>query len=393
MSQAQLAGEGISKPYMSRLESGTRPPTERVVTYLAERLNVAKSELLHSEVLTLPEALAAVVSAADAEQAFERLRATLRGEPDADPALRWQALWLLAEQQDGNELALLQELTSLADEIDQPALRAQARARLARHLRAQGELEQAHAAAQQALEAVVGSLIDPADTALILLALVSIETETGRTREAEKHADQLESLLPDLPRRIGIEALWTVAAQRIYQGRYPDGRVALEQAMHGLRSNEDLVLWMRLRLAAARLHLMIEPQDLQAAAQRLGEAEPAVRLIGRARHHQEFQTMRARLAFLRGDYAECQRLCEGIDPRAKHLDYRDRLRHQALIAQLRIATGDSTAAADLERLAQQARERGNFELASEIWRALAKSLEATVAPSAGQRPDSAAELP
>lgn len=40
LSQAALAGEEISTGYLSRLESGARQPTERVIAYLAKQLGV-----------------------------------------------------------------------------------------------------------------------------------------------------------------------------------------------------------------------------------------------------------------------------------------------------------------------------------------------------------------
>ncbi|MFC9460860.1 helix-turn-helix domain-containing protein [Streptomyces sp. NPDC056983] len=38
--QSDLTGPGMSSAYLSRLESGARPPTERAVSILAERLGV-----------------------------------------------------------------------------------------------------------------------------------------------------------------------------------------------------------------------------------------------------------------------------------------------------------------------------------------------------------------
>src|SRR3569833_2242039 len=43
LTQAQLAEGALSVGYLSRLESGARPPTGRIVEYLAERLQVPRS--------------------------------------------------------------------------------------------------------------------------------------------------------------------------------------------------------------------------------------------------------------------------------------------------------------------------------------------------------------
>lgn len=65
LSQAALAGEGVSPGYLSRLESGARPPTAQVVAYIAQRLNITVEELSGepSEVSSLARALISATSA------------------------------------------------------------------------------------------------------------------------------------------------------------------------------------------------------------------------------------------------------------------------------------------------------------------------------------------
>ncbi|XIE81676.1 helix-turn-helix domain-containing protein [Streptomyces sp. SBR177] len=62
LSQAALAGHEISTGYLSRLESGARPPTDRVVAYLAERLGVPASTFAEVETGSLAHVLARVTS-------------------------------------------------------------------------------------------------------------------------------------------------------------------------------------------------------------------------------------------------------------------------------------------------------------------------------------------
>ncbi|MFF2619712.1 helix-turn-helix domain-containing protein [Kitasatospora sp. NPDC058046] len=376
LSQADLAGEGISKAQISRLESGLRPPTERTIAYLAERLDVTPEAFRfgNTEILTLAEALAAVTSAVDREHALDRLRDVLHDQPEADPTLRWHALWLLGERND-DERGLLVELVALAEEIDQPTLRARTHARLARFLRSQGDLDAALTAADRAMAEIDGRPTSPADTASLLLALVSIEVESNNGGSAAKYAASLHSLLPRLPYLLRTEALWTLAAYRIYEQHYEEGRAALEEAMETLSSKDNLILWMRLRLAAARLY-MIESVDLGQARRRLAEVGPAIELIGHTRHQHEFLTMTARLAYLEGDLDRAEELIRGTDPLGLDLDYPDRMRHLALIAQVKLARGDESGGTDLVELAQEAEARKNFKLSSEIWKARATTRRA-----------------
>ncbi|WP_033258668.1 MULTISPECIES: helix-turn-helix transcriptional regulator [Kitasatospora] len=369
LTQAQLAGDGMSKPYVSRLESGTRPPTDRAIAYLAERLGVDVSELKPGGTPTLAEALAMAASTADPARAVEQVKDALDREPGADPTLRWQALWMLADLNTPDHGDLLNCLVALAEEVGQPVLRAQALARLARYLRTTGDAERAYDIAQSALPLMPD--VSPADQASILLALVSIETETGRFSAAAQHSGELQDLLPHLPVKLRVETLWTTAVERSYQGHFTESAQALSQAIKLLNSGDDLHTWMRLRLAASRLYLMNPPEGLDSAGLLLGEAEAAVALIGLPRHRSELGSLKARHAFLQGDYETAAALCREVQPHIDDLAFRDRMRHCSLELQLRLLNGDATAATELEQLATQARQSGNFELSSEIWKDLA----------------------
>src|SRR5262249_22333014 len=96
LSQAALAGDEMSTPYLSRLESGARRPTTWVVNYLAKRLKVSPRAFEHAQDHSLAQALASVISADDEDLAMELTKALHTGEQPA-AALQWQALWLLAK--------------------------------------------------------------------------------------------------------------------------------------------------------------------------------------------------------------------------------------------------------------------------------------------------------
>ncbi|MFD7460666.1 helix-turn-helix domain-containing protein, partial [Streptomyces sp. NPDC059868] len=63
--QSDLTGPGMSSAYLSRLESGARPPTERAVAILAERLGVPTGAFEATDPSDLVDVLAAVLVAGD----------------------------------------------------------------------------------------------------------------------------------------------------------------------------------------------------------------------------------------------------------------------------------------------------------------------------------------
>src|SRR5690242_20630866 len=96
LTQAELAGEGMSTGYLSRLESGARPPTEEAVAHLARQLGVAPEDLAEPPDWSLARSLATTVGL-DVEETGELLARALRTAGSEDPLLRWQALWQVAE--------------------------------------------------------------------------------------------------------------------------------------------------------------------------------------------------------------------------------------------------------------------------------------------------------
>ncbi|MFF8279543.1 helix-turn-helix domain-containing protein, partial [Streptomyces lateritius] len=63
--QSDLTGPGMSSAYLSRLESGARPPTQRAVAILAERLNVPTAAFEATAPADLADVLATVLVAGD----------------------------------------------------------------------------------------------------------------------------------------------------------------------------------------------------------------------------------------------------------------------------------------------------------------------------------------
>ncbi|MET7962095.1 helix-turn-helix domain-containing protein [Micromonospora zamorensis] len=386
LSQAALAKGGISTGYLSRLESGARRPTPRVVAYLAQRLGVPASVLEdpNADPVNVVQAspftqiLAAMISASGDDRVAEPLAEALRTDGQRDPAERWQALWLLAEiRGDAGERDeqrhLLEELVKLSTQLGVAPLLARAQTQLSRCLRTLGDTTGAREYAQQAHS--IADELSLTDRAATLQALVSALAEAGQLDEARTHADELCRLTKPAGGTLHVEALWSAATVRTRQGDHAGAIAYLEDALSGANSRNDLQLWIRLHLAAASLYLQITPAQPSQARTALDAVGPVLNLIGTERHHQELQSLQAHLAFAEGRLDDARALCEAAAAQRSLLSFRDRLKLAALHARLSILGGDADGGIRaLQDVARQAEEAHNVELAAELWRNLAETL-------------------
>ncbi|MFF5707272.1 helix-turn-helix domain-containing protein [Streptomyces sp. NPDC012794] len=387
LSQASLAGGEISTGYLSRLESGARQPTERVITYLAEQLGVDRRafDALPTATATpgggpLAQALSIAVSS-DSDESVEQLIDVLAASGAEDPLLRWQALWVIAGYRSrhgerAEEQACLEELAEVAEELSLPALRCRSGTQLARCLRSVGQIARALELAENAYRVAKDAGLSVSDTGTALLALVSAEAESGRLTEARAHARELVELVAGGPDALRAEALWSAATVCSRQGDDEAVHAYLEQAMRALDSRVDPILWARLRLAAASLYLQSRPALTERARTCLTQAEAALSLIGTPVQQQELLVLQAHLAFEEGRYADARAAHGRLDSDNLRLTYRDRIRLQTLDSLLLIVEGRrEEGRTRLKQLGEEARRASNMDLAAEIWRLLAETLE------------------
>ncbi|REK84550.1 XRE family transcriptional regulator [Streptomyces inhibens] len=381
LSQAALAGNDISTGYLSRLESGARQPTERVITYLAGRLGVDRSALFSPYTSSsLSEAVSVAVST-DSDDAVEAVVTALASAQGDDPLVRWQALWLVAQfrrrrGEHAEERTSLEEAIRIADGLALTALQCRSRTELARCLRATGDVTEALELAVAAYELARESGVSVSDTSKALLTLVSAEAEAGRLPDARAHVDELVALVANHSDALRTEALWAAATVRSRQGD-DDGALAfIQQAMDSLDSRVDLVLWARLRLAAASLYLQARPTLTKPAHACLAEAERALSLVGTPVQQQELLTLQARLAFADGHVAGARDVLDRLDFERLALSYRDRVQLQLLESLLLIEEGHrEQGLSRLKRLGEEAHRDSNMNLAAQVWRVLAEALE------------------
>lgn len=382
LSQAALAGAEMSTGYLSRLESGARPPNAKIVRYLAERLGVPVGAFEPEQGPGLAEVLASVTSVPDEdldEALTGPLAEALSADEHHDPALRWQALWLLArirgrQGQYEQEYTLLAELSELADTLQVPELRARAYIRRSRCALNLGLVEEAREYAADAVAAAFQLTLP--DRAAALLTLVSAEAEAGRLAEARAHAEQLCGLTEPAGGSSFTTALWAAATVAIRQGAYAEATKLMDRALENLDGHQDLALRLRLRLASASLQLQIVPPrtaDARAALEHIG---PALELVGTEVHRQEALVVRAHLAYAEGDLDQAGALCAEAAAWDGKLSFRDRIRLQMLNGKLDILADRTDQGVQRMRdLAEQAHAAHHVELAAEIWRSLAEALE------------------
>ncbi|MFG2342236.1 helix-turn-helix domain-containing protein [Streptomyces yangpuensis] len=379
LSQAALAGTEISTGYLSRLESGARQPTERVITYLADRLGVDRSAFFTPDTSSSLNAAVSVAASTDSDDAVEAVVTALASAQDDDPLLRWQALWLVARfrrcrGEHAEEQASLAEAVRIADGLALTALQCRSRTELARCLRASGDITEAleHAVAAYRMAREPG--VSLSDAGKALLTLVSVEAEAGRLPDARAHADELVALVADRPDALRAEALWTAATVRSRQGDDDGARAFLQQAMDSLDSRVDPVLWARLRLAAASLYLYARPTLTEPARACLAEADRALSLVGTPVQQQELLTLQAQLAFEEGLFADARGILDRLDFDHLVLSYRDRIRLQLLESLLLIEEGHREQGLNrLKELGEEAHRDSNVDLAARVWRVLAEA--------------------
>ena len=383
LSQTALAGEGMSTGYLSRLESGARQPTERAVAYLAGRLGLEVADFEEPAGGSLANALSLVASTGS-EAALETLREALAAEGHEAPVLRWQALWQLAGQRrlqgdHAGEGEYLRELVRLGEGVGLTALRVRGLTRLARCLRSLGDINGALDAAVTAHRLAGEDNLDVEDRAAVLLALVSVEGEAGRTPDARAHVDELVALVAGRSDVVWAESMWTAAAVRVRQGDHAAAQAYLEEALEKFASSEDLVLWLRLRLTAGRLHLEKLPPDPQAAERCLDAAGSALAFVGTPGLRQQLLALKADLAFATARYDDARALLGELAQAEPRMTYRERVQMDILRHQLAIRSGDQDGIQGLRALAEQAQADANIDLAAQIWRILAEAL-ASFAP-------------
>ena len=334
LAQKDLACPGVSMSYVSRLESGHRTPSTRVVRKLAEVLEVDPSELVGDDqgadqelALAWCEALIAYHDG-DVDRAADLL--ALLGPRTGGDVFGWCVQWtrLVVQSRLGDGVALLRVANRLRTGWSPgPAVDSLVEAQRANAFRMLGRSSDAVRAARLAVD--LASTDGGEQVARVrvraLVALCSELIAAGRIAEAERTADLLADE-PDLGcARLLISACWVRARVADRLG----DRAGAADRMRRARDLADTftgdpVFRCRVRLAWAAVELRSAEPDLDRVVAVLDDVE-ATPSACRPDVLAQAKAVRAEVLLRFGEVDDCERLArQALDLDA--LGPEDRLR-------------------------------------------------------------------
>ncbi|WP_162872915.1 helix-turn-helix domain-containing protein [Austwickia chelonae] len=272
MSQEQLGAPLFSRSYMSLVESGQRPPTHEVIVHVAERLGLdpvilEKWHALEGQAFDIEVAIAQIeVLSAFVENDFDDVRTwagRLRALTDDEQRL---GLWwvssyvrILCDFSAGAYSSAKETAQSLRQHISSslsPQLSGRVDSLLAQILRANGDLEEAVAAAESAVGALSG--LDSTESAYISsrVVLASCLGELGRTDEALGHLDSLGLVSPDKVSQLDWgKTHWARGNLYFLNGDHAAGCREHDLAIPLIDPVRHLRLWGRLHRSSATMRI------------------------------------------------------------------------------------------------------------------------------------------
>lgn len=284
LTQSDVAGDGVSVAYISRIESGHRRPTPRLLATLAHKLDVSVDQLLGGlaprEVdeikLELDYAELALESGEGDEAAAHAKAAILRLENAEIPELNDRAILLHARALEVNgevDDAIL-EFEKLIDGEAGGLLQIQAGIALSRVYRESGDLGRAIDTGERVLGRLVELGLESCDEAVQLSVTVAAayfeRGDSGHAvricRAAILNAEKMGSATAR------ASAYWNASAMQARRGDIGDAIPLAERALALLAEGRDQRNLARLRTELGRLQLALNPPAVAEARQNLEKA-------------------------------------------------------------------------------------------------------------------------
>ncbi|MER5473915.1 helix-turn-helix domain-containing protein [Streptomyces sp. NPDC002935] len=393
LSQAQLAGDGISPSYVSLVEAGKRIPSPEVVSKLAVKLKCPESELLsylgrqQDDELELEVRYAELALAnGDAKHAVERFSALLeRIGSSGNPGLTVGATWGLAQglERSGKleeAVRLYERLRTwpdgaAAERVDRTAVLIA----VCRCYRELGDLGRAIDVGEQALAVLEQLDLVPSPEGIELIStIVGLYCERGDIHRASYLAEMAVERASALDNRKALGAAYWNASMVAYEaGRTSDALrlVQRAQALYAESDNERAVA--RLRTAHAAVLLQADPPQPVEARGLLTEAVESFRRIGGDVDMAYCQTELARVALLLAEPEEAES-CALEALRGLGDGHRlEAARATLILGAARSAQGDAARARQAyERAALSLEASGAGRQAARVWTELAEFLDA-----------------
>jgi transcriptional regulator with XRE-family HTH domain len=322
LTQADVAGDAMSVAYLSRMESGQRRPTAKMLAQLAQRLDVSVDELLGGTTsreldeirLTLDYAELSLESG-EAGEALTHVRDALdRLAAAPTDALNDRARFLAARAYEtlGRTDDALDELERLVGDARVPGLlRANAGIALSRVYRESGDLGRAIDTGERVLADLAQTGLDSCDEAVQLtVTLAAAYFERGDAghavricRGAIAKAEALGSP------RARASAYWNASAMQARRGDILTAAPLAERALALLSEGQDTRNLARLRGELGNLQLALNPPDVDEARRNLEKAAAELDWSSAAPVDKAWtQLGLARARFLAGDLAGSREL-------------------------------------------------------------------------------------
>lgn len=386
--QGELAGANISTGYVSRIESGTRRPTMKVLVELAERLGTTTRQLLngiessvYDEVRLGLDFAEIALESGDAAEAEAHARPALAAAAASQiTTFVERGTYLLGralEARGAYDDAITCFETVVADSEGLPRL--EAGIALSRCLRDSGDLSLAIEAGEQLERTMAGTPLAATEEAVQLSVTIAaayaergdLSRATRRCTEAIATAESLSSP------RARAAAYWNASLVEATRGRTTAAAPLAARALALLSEGRDERNLARLRLQVGRLLLQADPPEVGTAIDHAMRARDEFRHTSATAVDLAFcDVTLAQAHLLTGDPETARAMAQRCLDQAPEEAALARVEATVVLGQVSAAEGDTAAArARYQQAALLLSAMGADRSAAQVWYELAELLE------------------
>jgi transcriptional regulator with XRE-family HTH domain len=357
LTQSELAGPGLSVGYVSRMESGQRRPTGKVLAELASRLGAPLEQLLGGmaprevdEIRLMLDYAELALESGEPQEAETRVREVLERVPAAVDDLAERARYLHAralEAQGRSDDAIL-ELEELLAGGASDLTRVKAGIALSRVYRDSGDLGRAIDTGEQILVRLADAGLDSCDEAVQLAVTVAAgyfeRGDSGHAvRICRTAIAKAEALGSPTARAC---AYWNASVMQAERGQLREAVWLAERALSLLDEGRESRNLARLRAQLGRMQLSLDPPELAAARENLEQAKQQLAWSSATPAELAMTELDlARADFLGGDLASARLLITRVQAATEGHAPILAAEAKALEGQLLATQGDTAAAA------------------------------------------------
>lgn len=388
LTQGELAGAKLSTGYVSRIESGGRRPTMKVLIELAERLGTTTHQLLHGiessaydEVrLGLDYAEIALESGDPGEAESHARQALAAAEAGHLASFVARGTYLLGralEARGAYDEAITRFEQVVAGSPGLPQL--EAGIALTRCLRDSGDLSLAIEAGEEVEAAIAGTPLAATDEAVQLsVTIASAYAERGDLSRATRRCTEAIAAAEALSSpRARAAAYWNASVVESTKGRTTVAAPLAARALALLSEGRDERNLARLRLQVGRLLLQADPPEVATAIDHATRARADLEHTSATAVDLAFcDVTLAQAQLLTGDPTAARELAERCLELAPAEAALPRVEATIVLGQVEASAGDAEAArARYQAAAQLLSGVGADRSAAQVWYELAELLE------------------